>query len=158
MKLLLSTVLLSALLIIAACKKDTTSNNTLSTSTWTFKGTSYSGDSCELYNGFFEAWPNGSGGLTNYIYISFPYNSLPSTGTYRVVSQQNFYNSTPVNIALVSIARANGDYVSTGFGNNQTLTVTTDNNHKVTVTGTGIMLQAASNDSSTLDLKMVQTF
>jgi hypothetical protein len=157
MKKLILPVMAVAIMLAASCKKDNPNNNTNNYSTWSFKGASYTGDSCELYNGFFEVWPNGSNGLNNYIFINFPSNALPGAGSYRVVPYSVFYSAT-VNVAVVGFTCSTGTYMSTGNGSNQTLTVTVPSPGKVVVSGTGIVLLNGSGDSSTLNLNMIQTF
>ena len=156
MKKILLPVLATALMFAASCKKP--ANNNLATSTWSFKSDTYTGDSCELYNGFFEVWPNGNGGDENFIFISFPNNTLPSAGTYNVVNSNRFGSSTLNNVALVGFTSRGNTYTSTGIGTNQTLTVTVYAPGKVQVTGTGIEMKDGLNDSSAITLKMIQTF
>jgi len=156
MKKMLLPALVCVIILAASCKKETNTNN-VSASTWSFKGTNYSGDTCELYNGFFEVWPNGNE-ISDYIFISFPNNSLPSGGTYNVVNSTRFWSSTLNNVALVSYKGDSSTYVSTGFGSNQTLTVTVYQPGKVKVTGTGIELKNGLNDSSGINFTMIQTF
>ena len=91
--------------------------------------------------------------------LSFPGSSLPATGgTYTVVNQNNSpYTAGQVGILVTTDGTSQITYGSTGGNGAQTVSVTVSNG-KVSVTGSGIMMDNSlrTSDSAALNFNITQ--
>jgi hypothetical protein len=159
------------ILLSSSCARNNNPNS------WIFRGTSYGVRSCDTFSGgmmFININERGkspntfapaSSQIENILSISFASGHPPDASGIFTVTEAGFTNANQAEIVLneninLITPMAGFVYVCTGGnGTNQTIRVTVSPDHVISISGSGIMMQNASNlsDSSVLDFNVIQT-